>query len=78
MSLRGFLLSRHSEDYEKYELYSNMLVQTSLQKQRPRVFATQLNIYLMLASMLVEVLVLHQPTIRRFASKLDDVFNNCH
>ena len=34
--------------------------------------------YLLLASMLVEVLVLHQPTIRRFASKLDDVFNNCH
>ena len=78
MSLRGFLLQRHSIDYSKYELYSNLLIQVNVQKQRPRVFATQLNMYVLMASMLVEVLVLHQPTMRKFASKLNDVFNNCH
>ena len=32
----------------------------------------------MLAAILTELLVLDQPTMRKFASKLDDVLKNCH
>jgi hypothetical protein len=47
-------------------------------KQRPKVFAMQLNIYVVMAALLTELLVLDQPTVRKFASKLDDVLKNCH
>ena len=38
----------------------------------------QLNIYVVIAALLTELLVLDQPTMRKFASKLDDVLKNCH
>ena len=38
----------------------------------------QLNIYVVMATLLTELLVLDQPTMRKFASKLDDVLKNCH
>lgn len=38
----------------------------------------QLNIYVRMAALLIEVLVLDQPSMRKFASKLDDVLKNCH
>ena len=38
----------------------------------------QLNIYVVVAALLAELLVLDQPTMRKFASKLDDVLKNCH
>lgn len=38
----------------------------------------QLNIYVAMAALLTELLVLDQPTVRKFASKLDDVLKNCH
>ena len=31
-----------------------------------------------MAALLTELLVLDQPTMRKFASKLDDVLKNCH
>ena len=38
----------------------------------------QLNIYVVVATLLTELMVLDQPTVRKFASKLDDVLKNCH
>lgn len=38
----------------------------------------QLNIYLKVAVLVTEILVLDQPSMRKFASKLDDVLKNCH
>jgi hypothetical protein len=47
-------------------------------KLRPKVFAMQLNIYVVMAVLMTEMLVLDQPTVRKFASKIDDVLKNCH
>lgn len=38
----------------------------------------QLNIYVVLAALLTELLVLDKTTMQKFASKLDDVLKNCH
>ena len=38
----------------------------------------QLNIYVVMAVLMTELLVLDQPTVRKFASKIDDVLKNCH
>ena len=38
----------------------------------------QLCIYVKMAVLITEILVLDQPSMRKFASKLDDVLKNCH
>ena len=78
MSAQGLLLPRFKPEFETQTLYASLFDAIDLPKRRPKVFAMQLNIYIVMAALLTELLVLDQPTMRKFASKLDDVLKNCH
>ena len=78
MQAQGLLLPRFDPDQRAQTLYASLFAPIYLAKQRPRVFSMQLDIYVKLAAILTELLVLDQPTMRKFASKLDDVLKNCH
>ena len=71
-------MPRFSADFSTQTLYASLFQSIQLLKQRPKVFSMQLNIYVVIAVLLTELLVLDQPTMRKFASKLDDVLKNCH
>jgi len=71
-------MPRYDPEMRPQTLYASLFTPIQLPKQRPRVFSMQLNFYVKLAAMLIEVLVLDQPAMRKFASKLDDVLKNCH
>ena len=59
-------------------LYSDLFSSVPLSKQRPKVFALQLHVFLFVATLTTEVLVQYTPLISPFASKLDEVFAYCH
>ena len=72
------LIHKFNPEFATMPLYATLFQQTTMPKQRPKVFSLQLHIYVVLAALLTELLVLDQPTMRKFASKLDDVLKNCH
>ena len=78
MQAQGILLPRYDPDLRHQTLYASLFSPIHLSKQRPRVFSMQLNIYILMAALITEILVLDQPSMRKFASKLDDVLKNCH
>ena len=78
MQAQGLLLPRYDAEVRRQILYASLFSRVNLPKQRPRVFSMQLCIYVKMAVLITEILVLDQPSMRKFASKLDDVLKNCH
>ena len=78
MQAQGLLLPRYDPDQRIKTLYASLFSSIQLSKQRPRVFAMQLYIYVKSAVLITEILVLDPTSMRKFASKLDDVLKNCH
>lgn len=60
------------------QLYSSMFERTQLARQRPRVFAAQLNIYVFIVMSLLETLVNHTALMRKYACMLAETLFVTH